>query len=112
VLQLLEDPARLEELISDIYDAIALLRVQVEGPRRDQWWALADLGLLCLLGGRPREAREAYERFQQAGPRPVDYQSVLEVLGSLQKKFQESEPERAAELSNTIKYLQSASVTS
>ena len=82
VLQLLEDPARLPALARQINDAITIVQVQVAGPRRDQWWAWADLGLLCLLGRRSREAWAAYEHFQQAGPRRVDYGSVLAVLDS------------------------------
>jgi tetratricopeptide (TPR) repeat protein len=109
VLQLLDDPTRLKALAGEINHAIALIGVQVEGPRRGQWWAWADLGQLCLLGRRPREAREAYERFQQAGPRRVEYQSVLAVLGSLQEQFMASEPDLAADLDDTIKYLESAS---
>jgi hypothetical protein len=111
-LQLVDDPTRLKALTSEINHAIALIQVQVEGPRRDQWWAWADLGQLCLLGRRPREARDAYERFQQAGPRRVDYQSVLAVLGSLQEQFLASEPDLAADLDDTIKYLESASALS
>jgi len=108
VLQLLEDPARLPTLAGQIEDAIAIVQVQVAGPRRDQWWAWADFGLLCLLGRRS-EARAAYEHFQQAGPRRVDYGSVLAVLDSLQEKFKPSEPELAGELSDAIEYLKSAS---
>jgi hypothetical protein len=112
VLQLLDDPTRLTALAGEINHAIALIGVQVEGPRRGQWWAWADLGQLCLLGQRPREAREAYEHFQQARPRRVDYQSVLAVLGSLQEQFMASEPDLAADLDDTIKYLESASAVS
>jgi len=112
VLQLVDDPTRLKALTSEINHAIALIGVQVEGPRRDQWWAWADLGQLCLLGRRPREAREAYEHFQQARPRRVDYQSVLAVLGSLREQFMASEPDLAADLDDTIKYLESASAVS
>ncbi len=105
VLQLLDEPALLPALSGDIEDAIALIQVQVEGPRRDQWWAWADLGLVCHLGRRVREARRAYDHFQQAGARRVDYQSVLEVLRSLQRRLEPSEPALAAELAETIKTL-------
>jgi tetratricopeptide (TPR) repeat protein len=109
VLQLLEDPARLPGLAREVNGAIALVQVQVRGPRRSQWWAWCDLGLLCLLGRRPREARAAYEHFQQAGPRRVDYGSVLAVLDSLREQFQLSEPALASDLSDAIEYLKSAS---
>jgi len=109
VLRLLEDPARLAELAGDINQAIDLIRGQVEGPRRDQWWAWADLGLVCHLGGRPREAREAYERFKQTGARRADYQSVLAVLNPLKQQFEPSAPELAAQLGDTIRDLQASS---
>jgi tetratricopeptide (TPR) repeat protein len=109
VLQLLDDPARLPALTGEIDDAIGLIQVQVEGPRRDQWWAWADLGLVCHLGRRVREARGAYEHFRQAGARRVDYQSVLVVLSSLEERFSPLEPELAAELNETIQSLESSS---
>jgi tetratricopeptide (TPR) repeat protein len=112
VLQLLEDPARLPTLARQIDNACAVVQDQLEGPRRDQWWAWADFGLLCLLGRRPREARAAYEHFQQAGPRRGDYGPVLEVLQSLQEAFKRLEPELAGDLSNAIRYLESASTES
>ncbi len=108
VLPLLEDPVRLPALASQIDDAMAIVHVQVDGPRRDQWWAWADFGLLCLLGRRPQEARAAYEHFRQTGATRADYGSVLTVLGSLRKQFEPSEPELAADLSDAIKYLESA----
>jgi hypothetical protein len=109
VLTLLQDPAKLDGLGPDINEAIDLIQAQVQGPRRDQWWAWADLGLVCQLGGRDREARGAYEHFQQAGARPVDYKSVLEVLESLSEKFQPSAPELAARFGETVQTLQAPS---
>lgn len=108
VLQLLEDPAQLPMLGRQINEAIAIVQAQVAGPRRDQWWAWADLGLLCLLGQRrPREVRAAYEHFRQSGPRAVDYRSVLAVLDSLRDRFKPSA--LAGDLSDAIEYLESAS---
>jgi hypothetical protein len=109
VLQLLDDPTRLRALADEIDKAIGLIQVQVEGPRRDQWWAWADLGLVCHLGHRVREARGAYEHFRQTGARRVDYQSVLAVLSSLEERFSEPEPELAAALRETIRSLESSS---
>jgi len=109
VLQLLEDPVRLPELAGVINDAIAIVQVQVDGPRREQWWAWADLGLLCLLARRPWEARAAYEHFQQVGPRPVDYRSVLAVLDSLHEQFKPCDPELAGGLNDVIEHLRSVS---
>jgi hypothetical protein len=105
VLQLLDNPGRLPELGREIGDAIALVQAQVRGPRRDQWWAWADLGLLRQLGRQPSEARAAYEQFPRCGARRVDYQSVIPVLNSLREAFQG--PELTADLSDTIQYLES-----
>jgi tetratricopeptide (TPR) repeat protein len=112
VLQLLEDPARLTALAGEIDDAIGLVQAQVDGPRRSQWWAWADLGLLCLLGLRPREAQTAYSRLRQTGARPADYKSVLAVLSSLRERFLSSAPGLAAELNDTIEYLKPDSAES
>ena len=58
VLQLLDDPARLPALAGQIDDAIALVDVQVKGPRSDQWWAWADFGCLrAFPRDRPQEGR-------------------------------------------------------
>jgi len=103
VLTLLQDPAQLGALDPEINEAIDLIRAQVQGPRRDQWWAWADLGLVCQLGGRVREADEAYAHFRQAGARPADYESVLPVLKQLQAKFEPSE--LATRLGKTIRTL-------
>jgi hypothetical protein len=102
VLKLLDDPAQLEALQPEIDETTLLIAAQVRGPRRDEWWAWADLGLLRHLGGQPAEARTAYEQFQRAGARPSDYRSVLSVLEPLRAAFQEPSPELAAELSTTI----------
>jgi hypothetical protein len=104
VLTLLQDPAQLGALDKEINEAIDLIEAQVQGPRRDQWWAWADLGLVCQLGGRVREADEAYEQFRQAGARPADYESVLPVLKQLQAKFEPSE--LATRLGETIRSLE------
>ncbi len=108
VLQVLDDPARLPDLRDEIEDAIALIQVQVEGPRRKQWWAWADLGLLCHLDGRVREARQAYQRFQMVGARSADCRSVLDVVSSVRARVAPSEPELAAEMAETIQALESA----
>ncbi len=83
VLQVLDDPARLPDLRDEIEDAIALIQVQVEGPRRKQWWAWADL-------------------------RSADCRSVLDVVSSVRARVAPSEPELAAEMAETIQALESA----
>jgi hypothetical protein len=104
VLTLLQDPAKLDGLGHEINQTIDLIQAQVQGPRRDQWWAWADLGLVCQLGGRVREAQEAYEHFRQAGARPTDYKTVLPVLEQLRAKFEPSE--LATQLGETIRTLE------
>jgi tetratricopeptide (TPR) repeat protein len=108
VLQVLDDPARLPGLRKEIEDAIALIQVQVQGPRRKQWWAWADLGLLYHLDGRVKEAWQAYRRFEQAGARPADRRSVLDVVRSVKERIAPSEPQIAAGMAETIQALESA----
>jgi tetratricopeptide (TPR) repeat protein len=107
-LQVLDDPGRLPALSADIADAISLIAAQVEGPRRDQWWAWADYGLVSLLGDRVPEARRAYDRFQRTGARRVDYESVLGVLRPLRDRLAPSQPSLAAEFTRTIDILKAS----
>jgi hypothetical protein len=106
VLTLLQDPGKLGALEKEINEAIDLIQAQVQGPRRDQWWAWADLGLVCQLGGRPRESGVAYEHFRQAGARPTDYKSVLPVLEQLRATFEPSDLDLATRLGETIRTLE------
>jgi tetratricopeptide (TPR) repeat protein len=106
-LQVLDDPERLPALSDDIEDAVSLIGAQVEGPRRDQWWAWADYGLVSLLGNRVPEARRAYDRFRRTGARRVDYESVLGLLRSLRDRLAPSQPALAAEFAQTITSLES-----
>jgi tetratricopeptide (TPR) repeat protein len=108
VLQVLDDPARLPGLRKEIKGAIDLIQVQVQGSRRKQWWAWADLGLLYHLDGRVKEARQAYRRFEQAGARPADCRSVLDVVRPVKERVAPSEPQIAAGMAETIQALESA----
>jgi hypothetical protein len=107
-LQVLDDPERQPELSTDIEDAISLVAAQVEGLRRDQWWAWADYGLVSLLGGRAPEARRAYDRFQKIAARRVDYESVLGVLRPLQDRLAPSRRSLAAAFTRTIHTLEAS----
>jgi tetratricopeptide (TPR) repeat protein len=107
-LQVLHDPGRLPALSTDIEDAISLVAAQVEGLRRDQWWAWADYGLVSLLGGRIPEARRAYDRFQKIAARRVDYESVLGVLRPLRDRLAPSQPSLAAAFTRTIDTLEAS----
>jgi tetratricopeptide (TPR) repeat protein len=109
-LQVLKDPDQLPDLAEHIEDAASLIGAQVEGPRRDQWWAWADYGLVSLLGNRVPEARRAYERFRRTGARRVDYESVLGLLRSLRDRLAPSQPALAAEFTQTITSLESPDV--
>jgi tetratricopeptide (TPR) repeat protein len=106
-LQVLEDPDQLPALAGHIEDAVSLIGAQVEGPRRDQWWAWADYGLVSLLGNRVPEARRAYDRFRRTGARRVDYESVLGLLRLLRDRLAPSQPALAAEFAQTIASLES-----
>lgn len=105
-LQVLDNPERLPALSEEIEEALNLIAAQVEGPRRDQWWAWADYGLVSLLGSRIPEARRAYDRFRRTGARRVDYQSVLGVLRPLRDRLASSQPSLAAEFTRTIQTLE------
>jgi tetratricopeptide (TPR) repeat protein len=61
ILALLLDPGNLSALVAEIEQTADLVRSQVDRTRRDQWWAWADMGLLSLLAGRPRDAMWAYD---------------------------------------------------
>jgi TIR domain len=82
------------------------------GPRRDQWWAWADYGLVNLLGDRVPEAQRAYDRFQRTGARRVDYESVLGVLRPLRDRLEQSQPFLAAEFTRTIDTLEASAARS
>jgi hypothetical protein len=82
-VRVLRDPGAVGAMHAEIDQAMRLLSRQVEGARRDQWWAWADLGMLALLDGEPALARAAYEGFATAGARPVDYRSTLDVVREL-----------------------------
>jgi tetratricopeptide (TPR) repeat protein len=111
-VQVLDDPERLPALSADIEAAVSLIAAQVEGPRRDQWWAWADYGLVNLLGDRVPEARRAYDRFQRTGARRVDYESVLGVLRPLRDCLEQSRPFLAAEFTQTIDTLEASAARS
>jgi tetratricopeptide (TPR) repeat protein len=83
VVSILRYPAGIDALRNQLELAAAVVKAQVEGERRDQWWAWADYALLTLLIGDEEAAINAYDRFANCGPRLSDYQSVKRVLQSL-----------------------------
>jgi hypothetical protein len=89
VIVILLDPENIEAQYPRINECIEVIQRQVRGPRIDQWWAWADLGLCNLLLEKEGEAHHAYERFTRLGPRPQDYDSTLSVLKNLKTALQE-----------------------
>lgn len=66
-----------------IEDARAIVRAQAEGPRRDDWWAWADVGILSVLLGDPAAAEQAYRMFSRLGARATDFDSAASVLDEI-----------------------------
>ena len=83
VVSLLLRPSEVNGLQHDLQVAISEMRAQLEGERRDQWWAWADYAVLLLLTGDTDQAFDAYARFESCGPTLTDYQAVLRVLRDL-----------------------------
>ena len=85
------DPTNLEEKRPKIQEGIKKIEEQVQGKRRDQWWAWADLGLFNVLMGNDEAAFNAYGHFTELGARAQDYESTLTVLSQLLDSLQTSE---------------------
>jgi hypothetical protein len=69
-------------LVTELDSAAAAIREQITGPRRGDYWALADLALLeVLLGNRP--AALAYADFIALSPPDFAYASALAALRPL-----------------------------
>lgn len=90
VLKILMYPETLNSQMDEIISARDIVQKQVYGPRIDQWWAWADLGILSLLSGNLIEATQAYERFWEAGARVQDCNSTLDVLRDLSQALRTS----------------------
>jgi hypothetical protein len=90
VVVILLDPVKLEEQYPEINECVDVIQKQARGPRIDQWWAWADLGLCNLLLKNEDEARVAYYRFTRLGPRPQDFDSTLSVLNNLKTALQDA----------------------
>lgn len=66
-------------LPKELDHAAAVIRQQLAGPRRGDFWALADLALLEVLQGR-RPAAAAYADFIAQSPPDFAYKSALAAL--------------------------------
>jgi Caspase domain len=83
VLRILAVPGDFPSLRNQLELALKTVAAQVQGMRRDQWWAWADYALLALLTGDAPRASYGYVQFAACGPGPSGYGSVLGVLRSL-----------------------------
>lgn len=63
---------------------------QAEGPRREDWWAWAEVAILAVLLGDAEAATGAFERFSRAGARPADIDSVTPVLAEIAARAEKS----------------------
>jgi tetratricopeptide (TPR) repeat protein len=104
-VRVLRDPRSLAAQHEQIKDAIDFIWKQVNGKRKSQWWAWADLGELRLLGGQFEEARKAYEKFRECGPRASDYESTASVLEELKQAVARVDERVAAAITSTTDYL-------
>jgi hypothetical protein len=102
-----QDPASLPALGASIREAAEVVAGQVSGERRNSYWALADLGLLLLLSGRPEEARaQAYARYRALKGIPDwAHQSTLDVLAECRDRLRETAPPVASSIDEAIDYL-------
>jgi tetratricopeptide (TPR) repeat protein len=83
-----------QDLLPNLEKAASVLERQVQGPRRLDRWAWADLGECRLLAGKLEGAVEAYRRFKElAEPRQI--RSARVVLERLAEAVQTREPELA-----------------
>jgi tetratricopeptide (TPR) repeat protein len=86
--------ATAESLRPNLERAVSVLERQVQGLRRLDRWAWADLGECRLLAGNSAGAVEAYQRFKElADPRQIG--SARLVLERLAESMRSREPEAA-----------------
>jgi tetratricopeptide (TPR) repeat protein len=109
VLRILNEPEAFESLKPLIEEAIAIIQEQVDGPRRKEWWAWADLGLLYLLNKNEKQALKSYDYFKECGALPKHYDSSREVLVELNEKLKAVEPTISPFLTSGIDRLKGGS---
>jgi hypothetical protein len=103
-------PERIPTLERDVEEVLRILRRQVEGSRRGQWWAWSDLGLLSLLIGRQADADWAYDRYLDCKPRKVDITSTVDILHRLHRAVEPIQPDQAAAVGAAAERLEAAMV--
>lgn len=112
VLALLAHPERFAELQPSLENARRVVEAQVRNPpRRSQWWAWADLGLLSLLSGQPEAARGAYQNVERNGAQKAHFDSIVGLLRQCQERLSSADANLAANLSQTIEALGAATTT-
>jgi tetratricopeptide (TPR) repeat protein len=74
----------------DVVDVVAslaalepTLRRDVDGPRRDDYWAAGDLALIATLNGSAAEARRALDHFDSLTPPAFAYEKYRETFAEL-----------------------------
>ena len=87
----LESGTRTTELRNQLTSAVTTIQRQVNGERRNDRWAWADLGECQLLLGDLAEARKSYKRLRELGDADT-VQSVVAVLRRLAGAIGQSEP--------------------
>jgi tetratricopeptide (TPR) repeat protein len=94
------------DLTADLRGAVEALERQVEGNRRTDRWAWADLAECRLLLGELDQALKDYERVRDLGDDDT-LRSVVTVLARLEEALKSSDPSVASHLSDAIAALSS-----
>lgn len=96
------DPA----LHADLQAAIQHLRQEVEGPRRDEWWAWSDLAQFYLLDGQLDDARACYaEAISKTGASADEITRHATILRELAQNTAASAPEISRQIEVAIREL-------
>jgi hypothetical protein len=103
-------PESIPAMEPDVEEVLRILRRQVKGARRGQWWAWSDLGLLSLLIGRQADVDWAYDRYLDCKPRKVDITSTVDILHRLHRAVASVQPGQAAAISAVADRLEAAMV--
>jgi tetratricopeptide (TPR) repeat protein len=107
VVPILQHPEKLEdeETKHEIHAARKIVEEQVKEKRRRQWWAWADLGLLCVLADDVEGAVNAYDKFKETGARAQDYESTRAVLDTLDARCRKAGLPVKPSIAQAIQYL-------
>jgi hypothetical protein len=108
-LSIMKDGASLPSLLPQIERGIQLVTKQVGteelGPRGEEWWAYADLGMFYLLQGNLEDAKREYAKFRKKGAEERDYESTIGVLRSLHDSLSKADSSVAEIIDGAIDYL-------